>query len=182
MRQLCGLVMVLLVTLFSYAPTSGTEEQSNGVVSIVNRFPGYHLLRLQERNSETRAFVLRHFPRNNLSVVHADFDGDGCPDYALLLEDNKSGATKLVVLLCSGDGRCKSVYDIDVTTHSHSIYIRPVPVGSRVSQTDAIDTKDHTSPVRLNFTGIRVTYFGQAEVVLYWNKKLRKIEEIQTED
>jgi len=26
-------------------------------------------------------------------------------------------------------------------------------------------------------SGIRVTYFGKAEVVLYWNNKVKKIEE-----
>ena len=30
--------------------------------------------------------------------------------------------------------------------------------------------------------GIRVTHDEQAEVVLYWNHKLRKIEEVQTSD
>lgn len=87
-----------------------------------------------------------------------------------------------MVFLCPEKDHCKSVYDLDVTTNAGSIYIRPIPVGSSVSQTEAIDSKNQTVPVRLECPGIRVKYFGQAEVILYWNKKLKKIDEVQTED
>jgi hypothetical protein len=140
---------------------------------------------LRERDSETKAFIVRHFPKGNPSVVHADFNGDGHPDYAILLKHNKSGATKLVVLFCSGNTECKGVLEHEVTTTdatSAEVYIRPVPTGSLVSQTDAIDTKDLPSPVRLKSTGIEVIYFGKAKLVVYWNNKHRKIEWVQTED
>jgi hypothetical protein len=134
------------------------------------------------RNSDARTFIVDHFPKRNPSVVHADFDGDGHPDYAILLKDKKSGTTKLVVLLCSRDAQCKSVFELDVTTSSGEVYVRPIPAGSRVSQTEAIDTKDYPPPVRLGSVGIEVTYFGQAKIVYYWNRKHKKIETVQTED
>jgi len=36
--------------------------------------------------------------------------------------------------------------------------------------------------VEVESNAIQVTYFGKGQVVLYWNKKLRKIEDVQTED
>jgi hypothetical protein len=39
---------------------------------------------LKELDSDARAFFLQHFPKASPSVVHADFDGDGQLDYALL--------------------------------------------------------------------------------------------------
>jgi len=99
-----------------------------------------------------------------------------------LLRNKRSGTTKLVILLCSEDITCKSVYEVDVTSDSGGVYIRPVPMGRRVSQTDAIDTKAYPPPSRLSSTGIEVTYFGQAKVVYYWNRKQKKMETIQTED
>ena len=60
--------------------------------------------------------------------------------------------------------------------------VRPVPAGSRVSETDAIDTGDSAPSVKVGSTAIRLTYFEKAAVVLYWNKKHKKIEEVQTED
>jgi hypothetical protein len=182
MRGLRGYVLLLIIALAWCVALSGSEGDSNGINSILHRFPGYHLLTLQERDSETSTYFVRHFPKDNPSVVHADFDGDGHPDYAILLKDNKSGTGKLVVLFCPLDAQCTSVYELDITSSSGEVYIRPVPIGSRVSQTDAIDTKDYPSPARLRSHGIEVTYFGQAKVVYYWNRKHKKMEAVQTED
>ena len=98
-----------------------------------------------------------------------------------MLRNDKSQVTKLVVLLCPEDGHCRNVYELDVSANSGSIYLRPVARGSRVSQTEAIDA-NHSAPVILKFSGIRVTYLGKDEVVMYWNRKLNKIERVQTAD
>lgn len=183
MSRLSGSVLVTLIAgLFCCNPIllSGKEQKSN-IDEIVSGFPGYHLLTLKERDSDTREFILQHFPRSNPSVVHADFDGDGHLDYALLVRNDKSQATKLVVLLCSEDVHCRSVYELDVSAYFDSVYLRPVSRGARVSQTEAIDS-NHTASVSLKSYGIQVTYFEKGKVVLYWNKKLKKIEEVQTAD
>jgi hypothetical protein len=182
MRRLCGCVLLLVTVLVWCVALSASDAHSNDVDSVLKSFPGYHLLTLQERDSETKAFVVRHFPKDNPSLVRADFDGDGNHDFATLVRNDKSGATKLVVLLCFGDAQCKSVYELDVTAYSDSVYLRPVKMGVRVSQTEAIDANDHSSPVKLSSTGIEITYFGKGKVVLYWNKKHKKIEEVQTAD
>jgi hypothetical protein len=99
-----------------------------------------------------------------------------------LLKGNKSAAAKLVVLLFSGPTQCKSVYDLDLTAYSDSVCLRPVKVGSRVSQTDAIPTNDRALSKRLTSLGVEITYFEKAKVVLSWNPKRKKMDEIQTED
>jgi hypothetical protein len=71
---------------------------------------------------------------------------------------------------------------VDATSSAGEVYLRPVRIGSRVSQADAIETKDRRSPVRLSSPGIELTYFGQAKMIYYWNKKHKKVEAIQTED
>ena len=160
---------------------SAGEERKSDVDNILSGFPGYHLLTLKELDSDARAFFTRHFPKADPSVLRADFDGDGHLDYALLLRSDKSEAAKLVVLLCSEDAHCRGVYNLDISGYSGEAYLRPVPRGSRVSQSEAIDTNQSATKI-LKFSGIRVTYFGKAEVVLYWNNKVKKIEEIQTAD
>jgi hypothetical protein len=181
MRTLCLPVILLLATLGTClaVPKAG---QGRDIDRILKRFPEYHVLTLAERNSDARTFIRAHFPKHNPSVVHADLDGDGHPDYAILLKDNKSLTAKLVFLLCSEKAQCKSVDEVDVTSSAGEVFIRPVPIGSRISQTDAIDTKDYPAPVKLRSTGIEVTYFGQAKVVYYWSRKGKKMETIQTED
>jgi hypothetical protein len=51
-----------------------------GLARVLKRFPGYHLLKLQERDLEVKTFVTQHFPKDNPSVVRADFDGDSNPE------------------------------------------------------------------------------------------------------
>jgi len=182
MRRLWGCILLVLATLVRCVAAPGAQGQSGDIDRILKGFPGCHVLTLAERDSDARAFILAHFPKHNSSIVHADFDGDGQPDYAILIRNKRSGTTKLVILLCSANIACKSVYEVDVTSNSGGVYIRPVPMGSRVSQTDAIDTKAYPPPSRLSSTGIEVTYFGQAKVVYYWNRKQKKMETIQTED
>jgi hypothetical protein len=155
--------------------------KDKGIAEVLSRFPGYHLLTLQDRDSETRAFLLKHFPKDSASVVRADFDGDGLEDYAVLIKADKSATTKLVVVLCSENIHYRPVYSLDLTTDSESVYIRPLQVGSKVSGTPAIEG-DHNSLVRLKTAGIQLTYFEQAKVVLYWNKSHKKMETLQTAD
>ena len=168
------MVLVLCIT------SSGSDGQGPDLDSVLKQFSGYHLLTSQERDPDVQAFLARHFLKSNPSVVRADFNGDGNPDYALLLKDDKTGAAKLVVLLCSVDGQCKTVYDVDETTYASVAYLRPVSTGSKVSQTEAVP--GNTPPVKLRSTGIEVNYFEKGKVVLHWNPKRQKIEEVQTGD
>lgn len=180
MTQFRPILVDLIVGLLCFASVSSGQQRKSGIDNIVSGFPGYHLLTLKELDSDAKAFFLQHFPKASPSVVHADFDGDGHLDYALLLKNEKSNVTKLEVFLCPQDGHCRNVYELDVSADSGAVYLRPVSRGSRVSQTESTET--NTAPVNLKFSGIRMTYFGQAEVVLYWNENLKKIEELQTAD
>jgi hypothetical protein len=180
MKRLRVWVPIFLIALVWCVSLSGSVDQGTDLKSVLKQFPGYHLLSLQERDPDVKAFLAQHFPKSNPSVVRADFNSDGNPDYALLLKDDKSGATKLVVLLCSADGKCKSSYEVDETTYASAVYLRPVSTGSKVSQTEAIP--GNTLPVKLRAAGIQVNYFEKGKVVLRWNRKRQKIEEVQTSD
>ena len=182
MRRMC-LSSLFLAALVCFIAVLDSHGQSDAINKIVrDEFPGFHVLTVPERDSDAKAFIASHFAKRNPSVVHADFDGDEYLDYALLLKDKKSGAARFVILLCAEDEHCKKACDEDITSSVGEVFIRPVPIGRRVSQTDAIDTKDDPPPVKLRSTGIEVTYFGQAKVVYYWNAKHKKIETIQTGD
>jgi hypothetical protein len=139
---------------------SAAQEQKSNIATILHNFSGYHLLDLRERDSDTRAYLQKHVT-NSPSVIHADFDGDGFPDYAMLLRSDRSAA-KLVVLLCDAQGQCRSVYELDITGYSDVAYLQPLPLGS------------------LKAVGIQVVYFEKGRVVLSWDKKLKKIAEVPT--
>ena len=104
------MVLVLILCL-------GTVQAStDNLAEILKQFPGYHLLKAEERDSDAKAFIDEHFSKHNVSVVHADFDGDGHLDYAVLLKKDKTADGKLAVLLCSQDSQCRIVYQLDLST------------------------------------------------------------------
>src|ERR1017187_6936222 len=100
MKRMC-LFSLFLALIFSIAVPRG-NGQSDGIDKmILDDFPGFHVLTVLERDSDTRAFILAHFAQHSPSVVRADFDGDGHLDYAVLLKNKKSGVAKFVILICS---------------------------------------------------------------------------------
>jgi hypothetical protein len=180
-RRAC-LFSLFLALAFSVAAPRGNAQDDGIDKIILNDFPEFHVLTVPERDPDTRAFILAHFAKRNPSVVRADFDGDGHLDYAILLKNEKSGVAKFVILLCSEDEQCKKARDEDITSYAGEVFIKAVPTGRGVSQTEAIGDKDNPTPVRLSSTGIEVTYFEKAKVVYHWNTKHKKIETIQTGD
>ena len=180
-RQLLYGFVISVTSLFCCAFASTGRDAKASIDAILGKFPGYHLLTLKERDSDTSAYILQHFPKASTSVVHADFDGDGHLDYAVLLKNDKSKETKLFVLLCSEDASCRNVYELDVTAYSDLVYLRPVKKVAAVSQTEAVGSKG-ASQANLKSAGIQVVYFEKGKVVLYWDKRLKKIKEVQAED
>lgn len=182
MNRRLGWTLLLFAMGMQCAAAQAEQGPGTHIPKILRQFPGYHLLTMAERDANARAFLLHHSSKNNPSIVQADFDGDGHPDYALLLKHHGDGKAKFVVLLCSDDAYCRIAYQLDVTGSIAEMYIGPVATGSQVSQAGAIDTKDNTPAVRLHKVGIQVNYFEKAAVVYYWDKKTRKIEAIESED
>lgn len=172
-------LIVSLITILCCTDLPASTEDS-GLDSVLKHFPGYHLLTLQERHPDVKKFVAQHFPKDNPSVVRADFNGDGNPDHALLLKNDKTGATKLVVFLCSVNAQYTNVYELDETAYAGSVYLRPVSAGSSAPQSRALD--GNTLPLKLHLPAIQVNYSDKGTVVLHWNRKLQKIEEVQPGD
>jgi hypothetical protein len=143
-------------------------------------YPGYHLLKLGERDADTRAFLIQHFKGSDASVIHADLDGDGHPDYALLLKSDTSAAAKVVVLLCDAQSKCRGVFEQDITGYSEEAYLSRLPVGSRVAEAGSAEGEKESHPVTLTNTGIQVTYFEKGAGALYWDRKLKKIVAVGT--
>src|SRR5580658_2934687 len=125
MRRAC-LFSLFLALVFSVVAPCG-NGQSHGLDKIIlTDFPGFHVLTVPERDSDTRAFILAHFVKRNPSVARADFDGDGHLDYAVLLKNKKSGVAKFVILLCSENEHCKKACDEDITSYAGDVFIKAV--------------------------------------------------------
>ena len=180
MRLLANLVgLFLLTAAFCCESTVARGQESTAEIRAQDYYPGYHLLRMSERDPDTRAFLLKHFKGSDPSIIRADFDGNGQPDYAMLLKSDASAAAKLVVLLCDAPGRCRRVYESDITGYSDEAYLSGLPIGSRVAVAGSAEG-EQPPPVKLATVGIQVTYFEKGAGALYWDKKLKKIVEVGT--
>lgn len=177
-----AVVWVLALLAFAAGTSSRAETAKNSLADVLKLFPGYHVVTLKECDPGMRTFVSQNYPKSNPSVVHADFDGDRIPDYALLLKNDATRVTKFVILLCPAAAPCKKVYDIDESQTSGIVYLRPVARGTKVSETDAVDTGAPAKRVTLRATAVELNYFGKASVVLYWDGAQKKIAEIATGD
>ncbi len=166
-----------MVALFCCLNVSA-EAADKEVARVLQQLPGFHLVTLQDRDSDTRAWIAKHIPNNDASVVHADVDGDGRSDLALLLKNDKS-ASALVISECPAADHCKPVYQLELGNVEFT-YITSVPVGSKVTETEA--EEDSGPPVRLKFVGIRLVYFEKGEVVSYWSPERKQFEQIETGD
>jgi hypothetical protein len=168
-------VISLALLLAVFCSLTSARGQIRTAEALPHDYPGYHLLRLTERDADTRAFLVQHFKTSDASVVHADFNGDGNLDYAMLLKSDTSAAAKVVVLLCDAQSKCRGVFEQDITGYSEGAYLSRLPVGSRVAEVGSAEGEKESHPVKLTNTGIQVTYFEKGAVALYWDKKLKKI-------
>ena len=122
-------------------------------------------------------------------MIHADIDGDGYPDYALLLRSDKSQAARFVVLLCSGEKPCKKVYGLDWSGYSDCAYLTADPPADMSETRTAVaggqsptQPTEQAAELKPETTGILVTYFGKGQILLHWSKKAKKLLEVQTMD
>lgn len=185
MRQIskaAALGWTLALVVFVASTPSRGETARHSLPEVLRLFPGYHVVSLKEFDPDTRNYLLENYPKANPSVVHADFDGDGSPDYALLLKNHAQRVTKVVILLCPVTTACKKVYDLDVSQMPGIVYLRPVLPGARVSPMDDVDTNGGVKRVKLRTAAVELNYFEKSSVVLHWNSARKKIEEIDTGD
>lgn len=174
---LLGIALVVSCSL-----SAAAQPKENTLDKLVRKnYPGFHLLQTSERDADTRTFLTKRFKGSSPSLVHADFDGDGHPDYAMLLKSDHSTAAQLVILLCENTGRCHAVYKIDITGASEISYLEGIPAGSKIAETETAG-ENNSPAVKLTTTGVQLSYFEKAETALYWDRRLKKIVEVATGD
>ena len=63
MTRHCGWVLPTVVALLWSVLASASDGQAGDIASILKQFPGYHVLTLQERDPDARAYIAQHSPR-----------------------------------------------------------------------------------------------------------------------
>lgn len=108
-------------------------------------------------------------PERSPSVIHADFDGNGIGDYAILIRELAPQAPDEVfaVLMGLGDGRYRVAMKAFFGNLMDEVYLGYVPVGGQL--VPVAGSGDPGEPVRLDHPAVTLTYFGRATDAFYWN-------------
>lgn len=120
-------------------------------------------------------------PDEGLSLVRADFNGDGVEDEAhLVVCENSSPNTLRFEIILSGQDSAREVsigYDIE----NLDIYLRLVKVGSQVEQSGALGGLGITAIVAA-YPSLELVYVGKAAIAYVWSEQVGKMISIQTAD
>ncbi len=110
----------------------------------------------------------------------ADLDGNNLPDYALFLIKESNDGSVFSFFLQTRTNTFKPYEIIRYERMMDYVFILEVKPNTLVKTTTAFDTGHRD--VKLEYSGVELTYFGKASIVYYWDKIAKKFESIQTSD
>lgn len=108
-------------------------------------------------------------PQRSPSVIHADFDGNGVDDYAVLIRELAPQAPDEVftVLMGLGDGRYRVAMKAFFGNLMDEVYLGYVPAGERLAPVTG--SAPSREPVLLDHPAVTLIYLGRAADAFYWN-------------
>ena len=115
--------------------------------------PNQHLLTLKELDSDTRAFFSPALSERQIKRRSWRFRRRWPFRLRNTSKRQQVGSDETGGFAVFGSWQYKSVYTFGPGSALGSVYIRPVPIGSKVSETDAIDTKDNLPPLSFVLLG-----------------------------
>lgn len=120
-------------------------------------------------------------PERSPSVIHADFDGNGVDDYAILIRELAAQAPDEVfaILMGLGDGRYRVAMKAFFGNLMDEVYLGYVPAGRPL--TPAAGASTASEPVRLDHPAVTLIYFGRATDVFYWNERTGVFDSVSIE-
>lgn len=140
---------------------------------------GYKLLELDDLDQYTQPYYKANWEGNPPGNVIGDFNGDGVDDCAALFIEQGDGYSVSLSITLNRENGMEEVFLRDVGPYKGLVFISPVKNGMELSTSQALDYEEF---VKLEHTGIRVTYFGKAEVVYFWSNEHQEVKSIQTSD
>lgn len=192
----------LLPPLFSFSLislTSGKEKAQNNSEfhQLVTNFNADARI-IKKADIDTFCYSVDYPLVSNPGLVEADFNGDKKTDYAVLLQlgkpfdtvsildgkqfkDEKAKVT-LVVFMAEGNKKFKTitlVKDDDIEAYYPlNLYIEIQP-SDTVRESEALEGG---KKIYLDAPGILLVYCERSAVVIYWDKKTKKFDEIWVSD
>lgn len=174
------LIAAIFITLTTFLLTNYSHANDN-ISNLINTFyPDHKLLTFNDLDSFSKNFLSDFKPDIQPGIVMADFDGNDLSDFALFLNKKSKDGSIFCFLLQTRKDTFKSYEIIKYERMMDYVFLLDVKPNTLVKPTTAFDTGQ--SEVKLEFSGVELTYVGKASVVYYWDKITKQFESIQTSD
>lgn len=149
---------------------------------IARFFPGYVPVTPGDLSADVRAITARdpnyNHPDRSPTVIRADFDGNGFADYAVLVRELASNSPDEVfaILMGYGDGRYAAAMKAFFGALMGEVYLAFVPPEQPLTTVTAAGGGAAT--MLLPMPSVRLTYYGRASDVFYWDGDLGRFESV----
>lgn len=184
-------VTALAGLLFVDVPATGQDNIVEGpgeppLDSIIAQFfPGYAPVTPGDLSDEVRSATskdsLYGAPGLSPTVIHADFDGNGVPDYAILVRElaAQNPDEVFAVLMGYGDGQYSAAMKAFFGGLLGDVYLGLVPSGEEL--TAAAGSRKDGATVRLTRPAVRLVYHRRAADAFYWDDAGGRFESVPLE-
>lgn len=172
-------ITALAGLLFVEAPATGQNdliERPNEppLDSIIEQFfPGYAPVTPGDLSEDVRRVTTADpaygEPGRSPTVIHADFDGNGVADYAVLVRELASSNPDEVfaVLMGQGEGRYRAAMKAFFGGLLGDVYLGYIPAGTEL--VPAAGIREGGPAIRLVQPAVRLVYFRRAADAFYWD-------------
>ncbi len=144
-----------------------------------NSRKGYGFLEMNDLDQHTQTYYKTNWQYKTPGNVIGDFNGDGTDDNATLFIEQEDSNNILLSIALNREYGMQEVFFESIGAYKGIIFISPVKNSAELSTSRALDYEGF---VKLEYSAIRVTYFGKGEVVYYWSNEHQEIRSIQTAD
>lgn len=184
-------ITALAGLLFVDAPATGQDNLVEGpgeppLDSIIAQFfPGYAPVTPGDLSADVRRVTAADSayddPARSPTVIHADFDGNGVADYAVLVRELASANPDEVfaVLMGHGQGRYSAAMKAFFGGLLSDVYLGYIPAGEQLAPPPG--SRQDRRTVRLARPAVRLVYHRRAADAFYWNQDAGRFDSVPLE-
>lgn len=184
-------ITALVGLLFVDVPATGQDNLVEGpgeppLDSVIAQFfPGYAPVTPGDLSADVRRAAAAdpsyNAPGRSPTVIHADFDGNGVADYAVLVRELASPSPDEVfaVLMGHGQGQYSAAMKAFFGGLLSDVYLGYIPAGEEL--TPAAGTGKAGPAVRLARPAVRLIYHRRAADAFYWDEANLRFDSVPLE-
>lgn len=174
-RNLIGIVLIP----FLLGSEIGCAEKELKPDEVLKKYSGL-MVQVGHLDREVAEYVATQQSTASTGVIHADLDGDGVNDIAILTKNIDDKALTLRFYLCNGT--CRAVERISLGEFNGLQFLAVVPPGQSIEEARSFNNERASQKLESSRAAIRYNVFGKTHVTYFWDSQTRSIHSVTTGD